>query len=44
VILRWHVRQGIVAIPKSARSLRQAEQIDVFAFELIYDDVPADST
>jgi 2,5-diketo-D-gluconate reductase A len=34
VILRWHMQHGIIAIPKSARSERMAENFDVFGFEL----------
>lgn len=34
VMLRWQLQRGIVAIPKSVRSERQQENIDVFDFEL----------
>jgi 2,5-diketo-D-gluconate reductase A len=34
VILRWHLQQGNVVIPKSNRRERMAENIDVFDFEL----------
>lgn len=34
VVLRWHVQQGIVAIPKSANPDRQRENARVFDFEL----------
>ncbi len=34
VVLRWHVQEGLVAIPKSADPGRIAENIDVFDFEL----------
>lgn len=34
VILRWHVELGLIAIPKSARPERIAQNIDVFDFEL----------
>ncbi|GAA2071930.1 aldo/keto reductase [Microbacterium hatanonis] len=34
VILRWHVQLGSVPIPKSATPSRQAENLDVFGFEL----------
>lgn len=33
-ILRWHVQQGIVAIPKASSAERIAENLDVFSFEL----------
>ncbi|WP_104181287.1 aldo/keto reductase [Arthrobacter sp. B0490] len=34
VVLRWHVQQGMVAIPKSSDPKRLAENLDVFDFEL----------
>ena len=34
VILRWHVQQGYVAIPKTATRARMIENLDVFDFEL----------
>ncbi|WP_434994773.1 aldo/keto reductase [Arthrobacter sp. Ld5] len=34
VVLRWHVQQGMVAIPKSAHPERLAQNLDVFDFEL----------
>lgn len=34
VILRWHVQLGSLPIPKSADATRQAENLDVFGFEL----------
>jgi 2,5-diketo-D-gluconate reductase A len=34
VILRWHMQHGRIAIPKSARRERMAENINVFDFEL----------
>jgi len=34
VVLRWHVQQGRVVIPKSMSSERQATNIDLFSFEL----------
>ena len=39
VILRWHMQHGIIAIPKSAKPERMAENLDVFDFELTADDV-----
>jgi len=41
VVLRWHVQQGIVAIPKSANADRQRGNLDVFDFELSMDDMRA---
>jgi diketogulonate reductase-like aldo/keto reductase len=41
VILRWHVQLGSVPIPKSATPARQAENLDVFGFELTPDEVAA---
>jgi 2,5-diketo-D-gluconate reductase A len=41
VVLRWHVQQGIVAIPKSANPQRIAQNIDVFDFELTEADLDA---
>jgi len=34
VILRWHVQNGVIAIPKSVNPARIAENIDVFDFTL----------
>jgi 2,5-diketo-D-gluconate reductase A len=34
VILRWHVQLGSLPIPKSADPERQAQNLDVFGFEL----------
>ena len=34
VVLRWLTQRGVVAIPKSVRAERMAENIDVFDFEL----------
>lgn len=44
VVLRWHVQQGLVAIPKSAHPERIRENIDVFDFELDDQDLAAIST
>lgn len=41
VILRWHIQREVVPIPKSANSERQAENLDVFGFELSADEVAA---
>ena len=34
VVLRWHVQQGLVAIPKSATASRLADNIAIFDFNL----------
>ncbi|MDI2036024.1 aldo/keto reductase [Paenarthrobacter nitroguajacolicus] len=39
VVLRWHVQQGLVAIPKTANPQRMRENLDVFDFELDQDDL-----
>lgn len=39
VVLRWLTQRGIVAIPKSVRKERMAENINVFDFELSADDM-----
>ncbi|MFE5835706.1 aldo/keto reductase [Arthrobacter sp. NPDC056493] len=44
VVLRWHVQQGLVAIPKSADPHRMKENIDVFDFALDEEDLTAIST
>jgi 2,5-diketo-D-gluconate reductase A len=41
VVLRWHVQQGLVAIPKSADPQRMKENIDVFDFVLDDEDLTA---
>jgi diketogulonate reductase-like aldo/keto reductase len=38
VVLRWHVENGFIAIPKSATPARIAENIDLFNFELTTND------
>jgi diketogulonate reductase-like aldo/keto reductase len=44
VIVRWLVQRGIVAIPKSVRKERMAENFAVFDFELSADDMRAIAT
>ena len=39
VVLRWHVQQGLVAIPKSRSRGRLAANLAVFDFELTADDL-----
>jgi 2,5-diketo-D-gluconate reductase A len=44
VILRWLTQRGIVAIPKSVRKERMAENFSVFDFELSPDNMEAIAT
>ncbi|MCD9855451.1 aldo/keto reductase [Epilithonimonas sp. JDS] len=44
VILRWLTQRGIVAIPKSVRKERMAENFDIFDFELSADEMQVIST
>src|SRR6478609_7378393 len=41
VVLRWHLQQGRVVIPKSVTPNRIAENFDVFGFELGIDELAA---
>jgi 2,5-diketo-D-gluconate reductase A len=41
VILRWLTQRGVVAIPKSVRKERMAENVNVFDFELSTEDMHA---
>lgn len=41
VVLRWHVQLGTVPLPKAASAERQAENLDVFDFELSEDEMAA---
>jgi diketogulonate reductase-like aldo/keto reductase/peptidoglycan/LPS O-acetylase OafA/YrhL len=38
IVLRWHIENGTIAIPKSAAPARIAENIDLFNFELTTTD------
>jgi diketogulonate reductase-like aldo/keto reductase len=40
-VLRWHIQQGLVAIPKSATPSRQQENLDVFGFTLSEEEIQA---
>ena len=44
VVLRWLTQRGVVAIPKSVRKERIAENFNVFDFELSADDMNAIAT
>src|SRR3954468_21259950 len=44
VILRWLTQRGVVAIPKSVRKERMAENFNVFDFELSAEDMEAIAT
>lgn len=41
IVLRWHVQNGLVAIPKSRDPERMAQNIAVFDFQLDADDLAA---
>ncbi|MEE1296063.1 MAG: aldo/keto reductase [Bifidobacterium sp.] len=38
VILRWHIENGTIIIPKSVHRERQAENLDLFGFELTHEE------
>jgi len=44
VILRWLTQRGVVAIPKSVRKERMAENFNIFDFELSAEDMNAITT
>lgn len=39
VILRWHVENGLIVIPKASSAARQAENLDIFGFTLDDEDM-----
>ncbi|MET4684991.1 aldo/keto reductase [Brevundimonas faecalis] len=39
VVLRWIIQQGVIAIPRTARESRAAENFDIFDFELSADEM-----
>jgi 2,5-diketo-D-gluconate reductase A len=44
VILRWHVQLGVSVIPRSTRAAGQAENLDIFDFDLTADEMAAMAT
>ncbi|MFB6836199.1 aldo/keto reductase [Streptomyces sp. NPDC056361] len=44
VVLRWLTQRGVIAIPKSVRAERMAENIDIFDFELTNEQMAAIAT
>ncbi|MGW4909152.1 aldo/keto reductase [Streptomyces sp. NPDC004270] len=44
VVLRWLTQRGVVAIPKSVRPDRMAENLDIFDFELTEDQMASIAT
>lgn len=39
IILRWHMQEGVIAIPKTVTPSRMTENLDVFDFELTADEM-----
>ncbi|MGP0224014.1 aldo/keto reductase [Paenarthrobacter sp. NCHU4564] len=39
VVLRWHIQQGLVAIPKTSNPQRMEENLDIFDFQLDQEDL-----
>lgn len=44
IVLRWHIQEGLIPIPKSANPQRMKENIDIFDFELDSSDMMAIAT
>ena len=44
VVLRWLMQRGVVAIPKSVRKERIAENFNIFDFDLSTEDIKAIKT
>lgn len=44
IVLRWHIQNGLVVIPKSANPQRMADSLAAFGFELDADDLAAIDT
>ena len=41
VILRWHIQQGVITIPKSSKKERIVSNADIFDFELSAEEMKA---
>jgi 2,5-diketo-D-gluconate reductase A len=41
IVLRWHVQQGVIPIPKSSNADHLGANLDVFGFELSAEDMAA---
>jgi 2,5-diketo-D-gluconate reductase A len=41
IVLRWHVQQGLIPIPKSSNPERLRQNLGVFDFELPQADIDA---
>lgn len=41
IVIRWHIQNGLIVIPKSVHEDRIIQNIDVFDFELSLDDMKA---
>ena len=39
VLLRWHIQQGVITIPKSVNRSRISENLQIFDFEIADDDM-----
>lgn len=39
IVLRWHIQEGLIAIPKSVTPERIRENVEVFDFEIHEDDI-----
>jgi len=44
VVLRWLTQRGVVAIPKSVKPERMAENIDIFDFQLTDEEMASIAT
>jgi 2,5-diketo-D-gluconate reductase A len=44
VVIRWLLQHGVIAIPKSVRKERMAENLDVFDFELVAEEMESIKT